>query len=310
MKTTDHPDISVVICTRDRGGAVAGTVISLLNNDYSAYELIVLDQSRDDLTEQSIEAFRGDGRFRYLRSREIGLSRGRNRGVTETQGKIIAFTDDDCDVPSDWIESIARAFCLDAKVLLVFGSVTAAAHDSAKGFIPCYEVKKPFVARSVHDKNHIDGMGACMALRRSLWEELSGFDLCLGPGSPLRSADENDFVLRTLIAGHWVYETPSICVRHRGFRPWEENDSLVSGYLLGTGAMFAKHLRLNHKGMLPLLARILWRWIFKRPLVWYSSSPKRILRLVSFCRGWLEGMKMPIDRRTLHYKPGREPPDG
>jgi hypothetical protein len=236
----------------------------------------------------------------------MGLSLGRNSGVTEAHGEIIAFTDDDCDVPGNWIENIVRAFSLDARIRLVFGSVTAAPHDPAKGFMPSYEVKKAFVARSVRDKHHIDGMGACMALRRSLWEELSGFDPCLGAGSPLRSAEENDFVLRTLIAGQWVYETPSICVRHRGFRRWEENDSLVSGYLLGTGAMFAKHLRLGHKGMLPLLARVLWRWIFKSPLVRYSSSPKRVLRLVSFCRGWMEGMKMPIDRRTSHYSPRQD----
>ena len=296
----DSP-ISVVICTRDRGSSIVDTVASVLRDSDAGCELLVVDQSQGIDTKTSLERFRGDPRFSYLHSNEPGLSRGRNLGITQIRGEIIAFTDDDCDVPGNWIESIAEAFRIDPHVQLVFGCVIAAPHDSSKGFIPCYEIKEPFMGRVLRDKYRIDGMGACMAVRREAWSNLSGFDPYLGAGSPLRSAEENDFAFRSLIAGYWIYETPSIQVSHRGFRLHEETAAIVFGYLYGTGAMFAKHFRLGSRGMMPLMARILWRWAFQRPRVKYSASGRRLLRLSSFCSGWRAGMRIPIDRSTGHF---------
>jgi glycosyltransferase involved in cell wall biosynthesis len=296
----DSP-ISVVICTRDRGTSVVDTVASVLQNSDTTCELLVVDQSQGIDTETSLERFRGDPRFHYLHSSELGLARGRNLGITQSRGQIIAFTDDDCDVPQNWLENIADAFRIDPHVTIVFGCVTAAPHDPSKGFVPCYEIKEPFMGRVLRDKYRIDGMGACMAVRREAWLHLSGFDPYLGAGSPLRSAEENDFAFRSLIAGYWIYETPSIQVIHRGFRLHEEASEIVFGYLYGTGAMFAKHFRLGNRRMLPLMARIFWRWAFQRPLVDYSASGRRWLSLSSFCSGWRAGMRLPIDRSTGHF---------
>jgi len=177
----DSP-ISVVICTRDRGSSIVDTVASVLRDSDAGCELLVVDQSRGIDTKTSLERFRGDPRFSYLHSNEPGLSRGRNLGITQSRGEIIAFTDDDCDVPGNWIESIAEAFRIDPHVQLVFGCVVAAPHDSSRGFIPCYEIKEPFMGRVLRDKYRIDGMGACMAVRREAWSNLSGFDPYLGAG--------------------------------------------------------------------------------------------------------------------------------
>jgi len=296
-----YDSISVIVCTRDRGSEVAKTVASVLNNSYPDYELLLVDQSRENQLEESLKAFRNNPRFHYYRCQSFGLSAGRNFGAAKALGDLIAFTDDDCEAPPKWLECIAQAFQSDSRIRLIFGSVLAAPHDSVLGIIPSYEVKSPFIARGVRDKIRIDGMGACMALRRSLWIQLSGFDPCLGAGSPLHSAEENDFALRTLIAGHWIYETPSVCILHRGFRRRTEIDALISGYLYGSGAMYAKHLRLRKKGLLLLLTRIFGRWLFGRPLVQYCDSHKRMQRLAAFFKGWIQGMKMPIDRRTGHF---------
>ena len=301
MGSSSRPFLSVVVCTRDRGSAVAQTVTSLLGNSYPAYEVLVVNQSRTDDTAQSLTALGRDGRLRSLRSCEAGLSRARNLGVCESKGQIIAFTDDDCDVPENWLEEVAAAFEVDRRIQLVFGSVIPAPHEPSEGLIPSYELREPFVARTVRDKKRADGMGACMALRRSTWDALGGFDPCLGAGAPLRSAEENDFALRVLLAGFWVYETPAVRVLHRGLRPRQAHDALAANYLFGTGAMFAKHFRLGHRGIVPLLSLIFLRWVFERPLVSYSTSPRRLLRLTAFCRGWIEGMRTPLDRATGLY---------
>src|SRR5204862_288707 len=113
------------------------------------------------------------------------------------------------------------------------------AHDPATGFVPSYVRDEPFLARSLVDKAKIDGMGACMALRRRIWTELGGFDERFGAGGPFHAADEGEFALRALQAGWFVYETPAVSVLHRGFRGRTEAHALVHRYAYGTGAMMA-----------------------------------------------------------------------
>ena len=281
---------------------MVGTVESLLANEHPAFEVLIVDQSGTDATARSLAPL-GDQRLRYLRSGERGLSRARNLAMGACDAEIVAFTDDDCDVPGNWLDEIAHAFEVDTRIAMVFGAVLPAAHEPARGLVPFYDLREPFIARTIRDKARADGMGACMALRRSAWTTLGGFDPCLGAGSPLGSAEENDFALRVLLAGGWIHETPAIRVVHRGLRSPSELDALVANYLQGTGAMFAKHLRLRHRGIVPLLGDVFRRWAFGRPLVTYAASPKRMLRLVSFCRGGFAGLRMSLDRSTGLFKP-------
>ena len=48
--------------------------------------------------------FLGDGRIRYIRTRETGVSRSRNRSLSEARCEFVLNTDDDCVVASDWID--------------------------------------------------------------------------------------------------------------------------------------------------------------------------------------------------------------
>jgi glycosyltransferase involved in cell wall biosynthesis len=293
--------VTVIVCTRDRGNRIVQTLKSILLNRGPGYDVLIVDQSRGDDTAGSVLPFLRDHRIRYLHMRETGLSRARNFGIAASHGDFIAFTDDDCQVAGDWITQIVKAFHIDEKIQMVFGCVKAAHHDSTAGSIPYYEIREPFIARSVKDKLHIDGMGACMAVRRTAWVERGGFDNFLGAGSLLRSAEENDFALRSLIAGKWILETPAVHVLHHGFHSREEVATLVAGYLLGSGAMFVKQLRLGNLDILPLLFRIFWRWLFRKPLVHYSSSRRRLLRLFWLCRGLIAGLRLPMDRATGNF---------
>ena len=64
-----------------------------------------------------------DARLHYVHSDEPGLSRAFNDGIGRTTGEIIAFTDDDCVVPSDWMSTIAAAFESEPDGDLLYGQV-------------------------------------------------------------------------------------------------------------------------------------------------------------------------------------------
>ena len=295
-----NPTVSVIICTRDRGNQVFRTIDSVLKNHHCSYEVIIVDQSSDPIKSGAHHLLHND-LVRYCHSGDRGLSRARNLGARLSTGEIIAFTDDDCEVHDDWMDQIIAAFELSENIRMIFGSVFPADHDAEVGLIPHYFIHEPFLARSVRDRWRINGMGACMALRRSVWSELSGFDVCLGSGTPLQSAEETDLALRTLIAGHWIYQTPSIRVTHFGLVAKKRMRDLIAGYMLGTGAMFAKHARLRSKDIFSLVGGLVCQWLFKMPSIRYASSHKRLLRLWWFVCGFRAGMKIPLNRTSGHF---------
>jgi GT2 family glycosyltransferase len=283
--------VTVVIATRNRAASVAGTIASLLAGAERPHEILVVDQSDDDRTAVAVEPFARD--VRYLRSRTTGLARAHNEGIAASQTELIGITDDDCDVARDWLPGLAGAFVCDPRVGVVFGDVRPMPHDAATGFVPCYVRDEAFLARSLVDKANVDGMGACMALRRRIWVELGGFDERFGAGGRFHAADEGEFALRALQAGWFVYETPAMAVVHRGLRGRSEARALVHRYAYGTGAMMAKHVRARTPHSKRLLATMAYRWARGRThtAVRINGGPHRLLRLDGFVRGFVAGVR-------------------
>jgi GT2 family glycosyltransferase len=80
-----------------------------------------------------------------------------------------------------------------------------------------------------------------MALDRTLFERLGGFDTRLGPGTVFPSAEDADFAYRTLRAGHPIAFVPAARVTHRAWRPGSAYLPLRWAYGYGRGAFYAKH---------------------------------------------------------------------
>ena len=299
----DKPLITVVISTRNRSESITQTIQSILKNDYPHYELVVVDQSEDDFTESSLQSFLTYPHIRYKKTAAKGVSQGRNLGIVDATTELIALIDDDCEAPTNWLHELAAAFAVDHRIGIVFGNVFPGPHDSTAGFIPIYVRKEPLLVKSIWDKHRVEGISACMGLRRSVWEKLRGFDEMLGVGAPFQSAGEVDFTLRVLIAGYFVYETPAVSVLHHGFRNWEQGKRLMYRYWYGTGTTFAKHLRCGHGSMVLLLARLAWRWAFgvSQVAAGFGKNSHKWFRLASFIRGFATGAITPVDKRICHY---------
>lgn len=304
MEAIGKKSITVVISTRNRGDDVVRAVKTILSNNYPDYEVIIVDQSDSALTETSLHSFRGHPCVRYLKSATKGVSTGRNLGINTASSELIAITDDDCEMPGDWLQELSAAFEVDSRIGVVFGNVLPDTHDPTAGFIPSYVRREPFLARSVQEKHKVEGISACMGLRKSVWQRLSGFDQMLGVGAPFKSAAETDFAVRTLQAGYFIYETPRVAVTHRGFRTWEQGGLLIQGYLFGIGAMLVKHLKCGRWSVAQVLLQLARRWAFGRPVVDLGDRPPRFLRLKSFAQGFVAGATTSVNKTTGHYVSG------
>ncbi len=200
----------------------------------------------------------------------------------------------DAEIEPGWARTWRELFARDGKAAIAFGSVVPADYDRASGFIPAYRARST-VASSLAQKCSIEGMGACMAIRRSAWQDLAGFDEALGSGARFFAGEETDFVVRALLRGWNVVESPDVAVRHSGFRDWSAGRDLIAGYMFGLGAVNMKMLRLGGAAALPPLRELAWRWLFGRPVVDLNQTPSRCARLVAFLRGARKGMMSRLD---------------
>ncbi|HZK79082.1 MAG TPA: glycosyltransferase [Gemmatimonadaceae bacterium] len=293
--------MTAVVCTRNRGATVADAVRSILANDHPDFELIVVDQSTNDGTESALAELLGDSRLRYVRSLDRGLSNARNLGLRRAQSGKIAMTDDDCTVPVDWLTRMEKALDDSEGVAIVIGNVVTAEYDRSRGFVPSYAQKSSFLATTVRDKHRIEGMAACMGLCADACKKLSGFDPSLGAGSRFHSADETDMIIRALLAGYKVLETPEVEVTHFGLRSWSEAESIVHNYLYGIGATIAKHVKIGNWSIAHVALALAGRWTFAQPAMDYGFRPGRRVRLMGFLSGFKAGMLTRVDKRTGHF---------
>ena len=305
MITGAAAPVTVVIPTRDRGGSVLMTLRSLLTSSYPAdFEVSVVDQSEGDATEIAVKRWRDDARIHYTRSATRGLSAALNCGIGRATSEAVAITGDDCEVATDWLRALVAALSIDSRIGIVFGNILSAPHDRTRGFVPGYVRREPVLARGIQDAHLLGGTSASMALRRSAWQRLGGFDETLGVGTPLGSAEDTDLTIRALLEGYRVYETPHAAVVHHGFFRWDQRLPLIQRNWYGTGAAFAKSLRHGHVAVLQVIARLGWRWMLGQvsPVATTLGPPARWSMLRAFARGFAAGVVAPIDRASARYR--------
>lgn len=298
----DTVDVSVCVCTRNRGTSVTHTIESILENHDATFELILIDQSTNDETAEAVQLSTSDSRFRYVRSNTVGTGRSRNIALAESRGAIVVYTDDDCSVPPNWVETMASLF-EDERVGMAFCNVLPGPHDSSAGFIPAYEVERDFVATSVQDKVRARGIGAGMAVRRAAALGIGGFDEMLGPGAPFPDCEDGDLAARMLLSGWRVRETSRVAILHNGFRTWKEGRELAKRNAVGIGAAYSKPIRVRkwrfvsivlYEGFVPTL----WTPMLR---VLNGRKPQGLRRFLYFWYGFLLGLRAEVDPRHIVF---------
>ena len=88
------PKISCIITTFNRCAFLQQAVESVLSQDFDDFELLILDNSSSDGTDE-YAATLSDHRIQYVRHDEMGISEQRNMGIEIATGEFVAFLDDD-----------------------------------------------------------------------------------------------------------------------------------------------------------------------------------------------------------------------
>jgi glycosyltransferase involved in cell wall biosynthesis len=289
--------VSAIICTRNRPDLIGRAVASVLDNDYAAFDLTVVDQSTDDATEQALRPFAGDPRLHYHHIDRAGLSHAYNYGIRNTGAPLLAFTDDDCVAPRDWLSSIVAAFERHPDVGLIYGQTIAAPELQAEdGTTPDLS----FTSEEKIGKGHgfrVVGMGADFALRRGLIDRIGGFDEALGGGGPLASSQDFDFQYRVYQADAVCLLAPDVWVHHYGIRNWRDWPKTLTAYGVGDGAFYMKHVRCRDLFAIWLTLRHSAKLLLREII----NPLRRQPAFNPYFRGYFEGI-----RRSLKYEVNRK----
>jgi GT2 family glycosyltransferase len=83
---------------------------ALLNQSFTDFELIIVDDLSSDNTQSIIKRFKDSRVKLYENSELLGLSRSRNESIKYAKGKYVFFTDADCRVSMDWLKEGVKSF--------------------------------------------------------------------------------------------------------------------------------------------------------------------------------------------------------
>jgi len=296
--------ITVIITTKDRGNFVLGALDSIFVNEYEQFDVVVVDQSTDNNSEKAFAGYLGKHNFKFIKSDSTGSSNGRNLAIENAQTELIAITDDDCEVAVDWLKNMVIGLRQNEKIGIVYGNVEPGNKPDKNNFITTFQQQSSYISKSVYEEHSLKGLSANMGIKKSLWSLLGGFDPMLGAGVSFNSCEETDLNIRALLNGYYIYYSPDICVKHHGYRKDDQARQLIRGYSYGNGALFAKHIKCGHYGMLLVLARQLVNWAFGSSWVMTSveNQGNKIARAASFIKGLYHGFITPVDKTSGHFK--------
>lgn len=180
--------ISVIISTYNRCESLKDTLNSLLTQECDGsfdYEIIVVDNNSKDKTKEVVGNYKQkfNGRLKYLFEPRQGKSFALNTAIQEAKGEIIAFTDDDCITPENWLLNAWNEMQNNSPVDLILGDY-------------CFigqEIKK-----DRKFDNLLCGRGLNMIVNRNTFEKYGGFDPLLGPGTFVTTSEDVDISYRII----------------------------------------------------------------------------------------------------------------
>lgn len=216
--------ISLIVCTYNRCQTLAKTLESIIVSrvpEPVEWEVLVVDNNSSDQTLEVVQDFsrRYPGRVRYLFERQQGLSFARNAGIRESDGEILAFTDDDLLVEPEWLWNLTSA--LDGGEWMGVGGRIIAVWP---GPLPSWlSLQDPdttgpfgvFGQATETEQLQSPAFGANMAFKREAFRKYGNFRTELGrSGSNLQGREDIEFASRLMTGGERLRYASSAVVRH------------------------------------------------------------------------------------------------
>lgn len=171
---SDTINFSIILPTYNRAKIVGKAIDSIIDQSYSNYELIIVDDGSTDNTQDFIystyQKYLEQGKIRYVRINNSGVCVARNTGLELARNEWIAYVDSDNTIVNNFLEIFSTAIKNNPEYKSFYGRW----NNTTKN------IKSPFVKYDYElltKKNYID-LGVFIH-HISIYKELGGFDTSL-----------------------------------------------------------------------------------------------------------------------------------
>ena len=271
---TQPPFFSIVIPTYCRAESLTTCLAAISRLDYpcSRFEVIVVDDGSKNPPGKAIEAFRDQFHLHLLTQVHGGPAKARNTGVTQAQGDMLAFIDDDCLPTTNWLSILAAGssshpgHMIGGRVINgLNGNLCSEASQILSNLVCVYFNTQPGRLAFFNTNN--------LAMPTARFLEIGGFD------SSYTTAEDRDLCDRWQCQGYPMLYSPEAIVFHRhaltlrGF--WRQQ----FGYGQGTSRFYQlRALRSSERFHLNI--KLYFR-IFSHPLLFERERLPRLFRLTA-----------------------------
>ena len=185
----NNPTVSVIIPTYNRANLIDKSILSVLNQTYDDFELIIIDDGSTDNTADVINGF-DDERIRYIRHEtNKGLAAARNTGINFSIGVFISFQDDDDEWVTKKLEKEINVMKKSKPNVGVVYSGLCRIKDNKKTYLPEPEhiLREGDLSNELIKRNFVHSL---ILIRRSCFEKVGLYD------EDLRAVEDWDLNLR------------------------------------------------------------------------------------------------------------------
>lgn len=101
------PKISIIIPTYQHGDTIETCLLSLFNQTFKDFEIIVVNDGSTDNTTEVLEKYKD--RAKIINQENLGAPVARNRGFRESSGQFLIFADADIDAKPEMLQKMLDA---------------------------------------------------------------------------------------------------------------------------------------------------------------------------------------------------------
>lgn len=220
-----NPLVSIIIPNKDEKDSLKLCIDSIKKKTtYSNYEIIIVENN--SITTEIFNYYKELEKEKNIRvvswEREFNYSVINNFGVKHANGELILFLNNDVEVLSDhWMEELVantqrpEVGITGVKLLYPDGTIQHAGTVIGIGGIAGHMLvgmkgdRSGYLNKAVTQMNYSAVTAACMMMKRSVFEELGGFEEQLAV-----AFNDVDLCLRTVASGHLVVYNPYVELRH------------------------------------------------------------------------------------------------
>lgn len=199
---------SLIMPTLGRDFEIARFLKTLARQNYTNFELIIIDQNNDNRVEKVLLDFAFlSPKIKHIKSNARGASRARNEGIKHCSGDIVTFPDDDCEYAENVLEEMAEAFSKTDYDIITARHVADWVKDTRK--------IKEFIPLNVYNIWPY-GIEFVIFLRREALNRVGLFDeeLGVGSGTPFGSGEGTDYLLRAIKSNLRLFYCSDIIIKH------------------------------------------------------------------------------------------------